>query len=76
MMGILFANLFGNFGDFTRPLLVSVLIVSIARILSIYPVLGVMNIFAKKDQYEMAASPGFWRLERGSGCDYDSTYSC
>lgn len=53
MMGILFANLFGNFGDFTRPLLVSVLIVSIARILSIYPVLGVMNIFAKKEKISM-----------------------
>ena len=50
MMGILFANLFGNFGDFTKPLLVSVLVVSVARVLSVYPVLGVLNKFTKTEK--------------------------
>ena len=47
MMGILFANLFGNFGDFTTPLLLGIGIVTLARVVSIYPVLGTLNFLSK-----------------------------
>ena len=53
MMGILFANLFGNFGDFTKPLMVSIVMVSFARVISIYPVMGVMNKLTKHEQVSL-----------------------
>lgn len=52
MMGVLFANLFGNFGNFTKPLLVSALIVTLARVFSIYPVLGLLGLVSKKHKMD------------------------
>ncbi len=50
MMGVLFASLFVGYENFALPLFVMIVVVCLARVISIYPILGCFNIFSKSNK--------------------------